>query len=267
MSEAERIVLPSDAESVLWNLRESGFLAAREEDGGIACYELAYQFGLMLYGPQRLEPSEDIAWATEGQAGAVLTPFPVEYAFRDGSRGGAPALVRVPDDCGAPVPADVFRVRPDMDELVAEHVLDSSAASEFADKGEAAVWTASEHTAAPEAALGTNYVLDFAGFQKVFYVTGEPNLDFVLKPEMSVEEKADRLAQLAAQSITPETFAERRDGIWYLHQAIASGAQTPLTDAYRQAILRFAGGARDLLEARARIAAARFASPPGPADS
>ncbi len=257
LAEASWIASPSEAASMLWRLKESGFLAARGEDMQIDYYELAHRYGLMLYGPQRLEPGDDIAWATEGRATSILTPFSVEYALSDGSRGGAPVLVPVPDDCGAPVPADVLRVRPDMDEFAAEDVACPRAPRTFAGDN---VSAPSDLRAEPETGLRAGYVLDFAGFEKLFYVTGDPNLDFVLQPEISVEEKASRLAHLAVQSVTPETFAERRDGIWYLHQAILSGAQTPLTEPYKQAILRLVGEAQGLLDARERIAA-RFAPP------
>jgi hypothetical protein len=66
--------------------------------------------------------------------------------------------------------------------------------------------------------------------------------------------KAAVLAALAVASVTPETYAAGRDGVHYLAQAIDWGIRTPLTDLYRAAILRAAGGAPDLATARHTIA-------------
>lgn len=95
---------------------------------------------------------------------------------------------------------------------------------------------------------------DLAGLERVWYTRLNANLDFVLQEDLPAETKAERLAQLAVASITLETFRENRDGIHYLADAIRHGVRTPLTDLYRQAVLRLAGDAPDLEEARRRIA-------------
>jgi len=88
----------------------------------------------------------------------------------------------------------------------------------------------------------------------VLYTYLKPILDFVLQDDISVAEKAERLAQLAVESVTSKTFPAGRDGIRYLADAICHGIQTLLTEPYRQAVLRLVGDAPDLEEARLRIA-------------
>lgn len=56
--------------------------------------------------------------------------------------------------------------------------------------------------------------------------------------------------------MTAATYAADADGIQYLAQMIAHGIQTPLTEPYRQAILRLTGAA-DLAAARTLVAAQR----------
>ena len=79
----------------------------------------------------------------------------------------------------------------------------------------------------------------------------------------SAQEKAARLAQLAVDSVTPETFRENRDGIYYLMDAIRRGIHTPLIEPYKEAILRLAGDAPNLEEVRQRIARQKGIEEPG----
>ena len=88
----------------------------------------------------------------------------------------------------------------------------------------------------------------------MLYTWLRSNLDFVREPDISVEEKAARLARRAVKSVTKKTYSEDRDGIRYLADARAHGVETPLTAAYRAAILRLADDAPDLATARRRIA-------------
>jgi hypothetical protein len=95
---------------------------------------------------------------------------------------------------------------------------------------------------------------DFAGVQVVLYANLLANLEFILDTALPPEDKAERLAQLAADSVTRKTFEACTDGIRYLADAICHGIQTLLTEPYRQAVLRLVGDAPDLEEARLRIA-------------
>ena len=95
----------------------------------------------------------------------------------------------------------------------------------------------------------------FAGLPVVLYAAGAPNLPEVIPDDIPVAEKAETLARLAIASLTPDTAAAGHDGIGYLADAIAQGIVTPLTEPYRQAILRLTGAA-DLAAAHAAVAAA-----------
>jgi hypothetical protein len=95
---------------------------------------------------------------------------------------------------------------------------------------------------------------DLGGVPHELYTWLQPNLDLVRDAEISVEARANHLARLAVKSVTAETYAEDRDGLRYLADAIAHGIRTPLTDAYRAAVLRLADDAANLATARKRIA-------------
>ena len=90
----------------------------------------------------------------------------------------------------------------------------------------------------------------FAGLPVVLYAAGAPNLPEVIPDDIPVAEKAETLARLAIASLTPDMAAAGHDGIRYLSDAIAQGIVTPLTESYRQAVLRLTG-APDLTATRA----------------
>lgn len=94
----------------------------------------------------------------------------------------------------------------------------------------------------------------FAGVPLVLYTCLKANIRSVLEDDLSAEEKAKQLAERAIKSVTAKTFAECRDGIRYLDDAIRHGVRTPLTEPYKRAILEMADNAPDLDTARLRIA-------------
>ena len=91
--------------------------------------------------------------------------------------------------------------------------------------------------------------------------TSRPNLPEVISDDIPVAEKAETLARSAIASLTPDTAAAGHDGIRYLAEAIAQGIVTPLTESYRQAVLRLTGAA-DLAAARAAVAARNASTSP-----
>jgi len=106
-------------------------------------------------------------------------------------------------------------------------------------------------------------MLGLAGVSCVLYTYLKPNLDIVLDNNRADAEKAAHLADLAVRSVAAETYSEGRDGIRYLADAIRNGIRTPLTELYRQAVLRLADDAPDLEEARLRIARRKGIIPEG----
>jgi len=212
-----------------------------------------YTYGILAYGSLLADPGEEIAAATEGRT-RVTTPFPVEYARSSKRRAGAPTLVLVPEGCGAPVQAQILLIRPDMG---ADAVADFLYRREINRVGEMDVVYNEARQQQKRDPVLVKRVQDLAEVPYVLYTYLKPNLNVVLDNDRTEAEKATHLADLAARSVTAKTYAAGRDGIRYLADAIRHDVQTPLTEAYWQAILRLADDAPDLDEARQRIARQR----------
>jgi hypothetical protein len=207
-------------------------------------------FGILAYGSLLTDPGEELAEMTVDRI-PVTTPFPVEYARSSRGRAGAPTLVPVPEGCGARVQAQILLLRPDLRDDAAAHKLYRRETNRV---GEYGVYYVEKRQLEKNDPVLIKFVKDLGGVPYVFYTWLQPNLDVVLDPDLSVEAKAAHLAQLAVESVTEKTYAKDRDGIRYLADAIAHGVETPLTAAYRAAILRLAGDAPDLATARLRMA-------------
>jgi cation transport regulator ChaC len=67
--------------------------------------------GILAYGSLITHPGPEIESVLDHVIPDVLTPFPVEYARCSQSRAGAPTLVPVPPEYGAPVKAVVLVLR------------------------------------------------------------------------------------------------------------------------------------------------------------
>jgi hypothetical protein len=206
--------------------------------------------GILAYGSLLADPGGEIDAATVGRI-SVETPFPIEYARSSTGRDGAPTLVPVPEDYGAPVQAKILLIRPDMQ---ANAIVDILYRREINKVGDVNIRYDEEAQQQKNDPVLVKPVDDLGGVPTVFYTRLKANVGVVLDTERSVEVKAAHLARLAVGSVTEETYAENRDGIRYLADALEHGIHTPLTDAYRAAVLRRAGDAPDLEAARQRIA-------------
>ena len=224
-----------------------GLLEAEAADAdGVRTYCLRNRVGILAYGSLRADPGPGLTPYVERRI-ALTTPFPVEYVRSSPTRAGAPVLVPVPAGYGAPAPAEVLVLAPEVDRATAGVLLQRRKLDRASDD---AMWFAAD---AEEMAV--RELPDFAGLPVVLYAAGAPNLPEVIPDDIPVAEKAESLARLAIASLTPDTAAAGHDGIRYLADAIAQGIVTPLTEPYRQAILRLTGAA-DLAAARAAVAAA-----------
>ncbi|RME45739.1 MAG: hypothetical protein D6791_10025 [Chloroflexi bacterium] len=241
---------PSQATRVLEDLVEQGYLVCQGR-GNSTWYDLRPRLGILAYGSLLTDPGPEIEAATDHRIEQVETPFEVEYARSSKGRAGAPTLVLVPEGKGARVQAQVLVMRPDMGMPAVQDMLYRRETNRVGDER-----VTYESYAQPKKSdpVLIEEVSDLAGVPCVLYTRLKPNLDFVLQDDLPAEVKAKRLAQLAVDSVTPETFRENRDGIRYLADAIRHGVRTPLTAPYREAILRLAGDAPDLEVARRHIA-------------
>jgi len=204
--------------------------------------------GILAYGSLLADPGAELAEAIVERRPA-MTPFPIEYARSSKGRAGAPTLV--PAEIGSPVKAQILVMRPDIQEHEIQNRLYRREINRVGDQ-ECLYDDAAQRS--KENAVVIKALRDLAGVPTVFYTSLKANIPEVLSAGLSDEEKAERLAELAVASVKPETYAAGRDGIRYLDDAIRYGIVTPLTELYRAAILRRAGDAPDLEEARLRIA-------------
>ena len=175
--------------------------------------------GVFGYGSLLTDPGKDIGDHEIARI-TQLSPWRIEYARCSRGRSGAPTLVI--HDKGQPVAGAIL-------------VLDLRSDP----KGEKLLlvreWVRKRECEPP---LERIKVMALAGLSNVVYVDLSSNI-----PDDKLN--ADYLAGLAIKSVVPEP---ERNGIRYLADNIARNIDTPLTDAYRAAILRLTG-AKDLAEA------------------
>jgi hypothetical protein len=207
--------------------------------------------GILAYGSLLAEPGDEIRETTERAIGSVLTPFEVEYARSSDGRCGAPTLVPVPDGKGAKVDAQILVLRPGVSEQEAKNMLYRRETNRVGDI--TMQYDERRQQKRSDAVLIRSFT-DIAGVWRVFYTHLDPNIDIIIDGTVSATNKATELAERAIKSVTEKTFYHKRDGIQYLSDAISNGIQTPLTEAYKSAILKMADDARDLESARDCIA-------------
>ena len=223
-----------------------GLLEAEAADaGGVRTYCLRNRVGILAYGSLRADPGPGLTPYVERRI-QLTTPFPVEYVRSSPTRAGAPVLVPVPAGYGAPRRPRCWCWPPRP--IGRWPVCCSSGASSIGP----AMMPCGSRADAEEMAV--RELPGFAGLPVVLYAAGAPNLPEVIPDDIPVAEKAETLARLAIASLTPDTAAAGHGGIRYLADAIAQGIVTPLTEPYRQAVLRLTG-APDLTAARAIVAA------------
>lgn len=157
------------------------------------------------------------------------SPRPVEFSRLSRHRGNAPALAF--SETGGVVNGQIM-------------VLDLPDTDEKRDKVAHSLWLREGRP--PWAAIRQT---EMAGFKTVFYIDIEPNI-----PNPSPR----LLADFAINSVAKcAELGQAKNGIRYLRDCIKAGIETPLTQAYMEAILAKLN-AKDLEEAE-RIALSRIA--------
>ncbi len=204
--------------------------------------------GILAYGSLVTDPGDEIRNALDYRIEGVSTPFCVEYARTSTTRANAPTLVLVPKGIGSQVNGVILVLKTTITEEEAKNMLYRR---EIHDVGSGKTYT---HVRKSKNRLLIKTLENFHEIPIVIYTCLEPNFSEILAPCLPDEEKAKYLAEAAINSITPDTFREKKDGIWYLHQNIQSNILTPLTEPYKNEILRKANGAADLPSARDYLA-------------
>lgn len=205
------------------------------------------QNGILAFGSLLANAGNDLRNITVLDEREVLTPFAVEYARRSLCRAKAPTLVAVPSDVGEPVKGKILVLNADTE---VQRAKDALFRRELHKEKDTTVVYVDSMQRSKNDALVIETLVHFYGLGEVYYASLKPNFSEILDPDLTQAEKADLLAQAAIDSVTEKTFKTGMDGIRYLENAIRNGIQTPLTDPYRDAILRFADNAPDLKTAR-----------------
>ena len=168
----------------------------------------------------------------------VLTPFPVEYARRSQSRAGAPTLVPVPPEYGAPVKAVVLVLR---EGTLEQEALNALYRREIHRECNLNVIYDDQAQRQKRDALVIESIKNRFGLSVIYYTALKPNFTEILDGKRTLEEKAELLARAAIDSVTQEIFAKGMDGIQYLADNIEAGVITALNEHYKQAILNKVG--------------------------
>jgi len=210
----------------------------------------ASRVGILAYGSLIADPGRELKQHIVRRI-RTQTPFEVEFARSSKGRAGAPTLVPVPDGKGCHVQAYILVLG---DEVIEQEACNMLYRREINCIGEKSMTYDDERQRSKEDAVVIEKLRDFEDVEVVLYTSLPPNIDILDDDNASPAEQASKLACLAKRSVKKETFCCQRDGIRYLADAIGHGIKTPLTDLYKCAVLRLAGDAPDLEEARLRIA-------------
>jgi hypothetical protein len=212
--------------------------------------ETKLKVGILAYGSLLSDPGKELLEKIIERI-SVETPFKAEYARSSKNRDGAPTIVPVANGIGCKVNAKILVLNPNISEEEACNKLYRREINRIGDEN---IVYDDERQEKMKDAVIIKREKDFSGISTVLYTFLRANIKKVLEADVSAEEKAKELASLAIGSVTQDTFCSRRDGVCYLAAAIGCGIHTPLTDLYKQEILRQVGCVHNLEEARQKIA-------------
>lgn len=176
--------------------------------------------GIIAFGSLLTNPGWEIAAATAYHAHGLVSPFPVEFARSSRNRDGAPTLV--PCDAGSQVECSVIVLE---DGMVLEEARDLLFRRERDRVG-------SGETCTPRWQAWLPIQRGFGPTEVSIYTA----LPGEIQPLT-----AEHLATLAVTSAQALAGKAKRDGITYLADALDHGIKTPLTDQYKEEILKLLG--------------------------
>jgi hypothetical protein len=181
----------------------------------------SYTVGVLAYGSLIDDPGPEIGPKIQLSLLNVETPFAVEYARSSRSRGGAPTLVPV-DTGGSHVSAVIHVLE---DNVSVEQAMD------WVWRREVRRYGKDHYRPSPKPGRDTVVV------DSVSRLRGVGTVLFTRIAANIWPLNAEELAKRAIESAKILEGKSGRDGISYLINAIARGIRTPLTDAYKNAVL------------------------------
>jgi hypothetical protein len=210
--------------------------------------------GILAYGSLITHPGQEISSVLDHVIPDVMTPFPVEYARKSGTRAGAPTLVPIPIGGGTPVKAVVLVLKKYTRKKKAQNFLYRR---ELHKEGDPKVFYDDQVQRQKRDALVIETMKNQFGLSVIYYTALKPNFTEILDTKLTQEQKAELLVRAAIDSVTQGTYAKEMDGLQYLADNIEAGVVTVLTEVYTKAILSKVGNVSNLSQARRFIAQKR----------
>jgi hypothetical protein len=180
--------------------------------------------GIMAYGSLVEDPGPEIEAARARIISGLTTPFKVEFARKSRSRGDAPTLIPVAQG-GAHLPTQIIVLKEHISEAEAQNLIWRRETRQI---GSGRPYIAKEHPSANTTIV--RRIEDIGGVDVVFYTEIGSNIE----PLTSAE-----LARLAIESVMKAE--PDKDGISYLMATLGRQVETPLSNPYREEILRRVG--------------------------
>lgn len=177
--------------------------------------------GILAYGSLIDDPGNELSPKIIRSVNCI-TPFPVEYARKSGTRGNAPTLIPV-EVGGLHVSAKILL----LDNISKDEAIDmlwrretrkSDITKKYPNKSEP-----------KENDVVINVIKDFSGINTVLYTSIGQNI---------TDATARKLADLAIESYFSEASDSKLDGVHYLMNAKTNGIKTALSDEFENEILK-----------------------------
>lgn len=179
-----------------------------------------YKIGILAYGSLIDNPGKEIEPIIIDRINCK-TPFKVEFARTSSSRSGAPTLI--PYETGNEVKAVILVLENSTDLAHAKSILWRRERHNFDDKKYVEVINPTNNQ------VVVKYIRDFENVETVIYTSIGKNIDGKIT--------AEKLSQLAIESILSKAGENKKDGIRYLYESKKNSIVTNLSQEYEQAIL------------------------------
>lgn len=179
-----------------------------------------YKIGILAYGSLIDNPGKEIKPIIIDRINCK-TPFKVEFARTSSSRSGAPTLI--PYETGNEVKAVILVLENSTDLAHAKSILWRRERHNFDDKKYVEVINPTNNQ------VVVKYIRDFENVETVIYTSIGKNIDGKIT--------AEKLSQLAIESILSKAGENKKDGIRYLYESKNNSIVTKLSQEYEQAIL------------------------------
>mgnify|MGYP001086266631 CR=1 FL=1 len=181
------------------------------------------KIGILAFGSLIDDPGEELQSVIAERKEGVITPFNIEYGRKSSKRGNAPTLIPVSDG-GLKVKATLLVLK---EGLTLEEVKNRLYRRETNNVGKNGTYTERENPTPNQLVIQEH--TDINDVQVYLTANYGCNLE---------EISPDILADLAIESFKSNEVEKGRDGISYLKNNIDNNIITPLTEEYRNAILK-----------------------------